>query len=166
MVHVNVGIIIQVTILAKPAWRFYTPAWNSVPNATLSRAHAYALALGADCLVPRRPSHCGWTSGNEASSRPAPARLGVQSRPQTRLGDLLLLESSPPVQCKLSCCGQATMAASRAFSRMCYPCRRLCLPVLSLTRTPGGRHLEWSSAFFGPVFNSCERGVWFVGLVS
>ncbi len=56
--------------------------------------------------------------------------------------------------------------ASRAFARVCYPCRRFCLPVLSLTRSPGGRHLEWSSAFFEPMFDMCERGVWFVGLVS
>ena len=26
--------------------------------------------------------------------------------------------------------------------------------------------MEWSTAFFEPVFELCERGVWFVGLVS
>ena len=51
-------------------------------------------------------------------------------------------------------------------SRLLLPCRAFCLPVLSLTRTPGGRYMEWSAAFFEPVFELCERGVWFVGLVS
>ena len=52
------------------------------------------------------------------------------------------------------------------LSRFPVPCRAFCLPVLSLTRTPGGRYMEWSTAFFEPVFELCERGVWFVGLVS
>ena len=52
------------------------------------------------------------------------------------------------------------------LSRFLVPCRAFCLPVLSLTRTPGGRYMEWSTAFFEPVFELCERGVWFVGLVS
>lgn len=52
------------------------------------------------------------------------------------------------------------------LSRLLSPCRAFCLPVLSLTRTPGGRYMEWSAAFFEPVFELCERGVWFVGLVS
>ena len=51
-------------------------------------------------------------------------------------------------------------------SRIFQPFRVLCLPVLSMTRTPGGRYMEWSSAFFEPVFEVCERGLWFVGLVS
>ena len=54
----------------------------------------------------------------------------------------------------------------RILSRLLLPCRAFCLPLLSLTRTPGGRYMEWSTAFFEPVFELCERGVWFVGLVS
>ena len=53
-----------------------------------------------------------------------------------------------------------------AVFRACLPLRACCLPVLSLTRTPGGRCLEFTAAFFEPVFEKCERGVYFIGLVS
>ena len=62
----------------------------------------------------------------------------------------------------------------RACSRirhLCFrgayiPLRSLCLPALSLTRTPGGRHVEWAAAFFDPCFERLEKAVYFVGLVS
>ena len=49
---------------------------------------------------------------------------------------------------------------------LCQPVRAFCLPVLSLTRTPGGRHMEWAAAFFDPCFERLEKGIYFVGLVS
>lgn len=51
------------------------------------------------------------------------------------------------------------------MNRLLRALRNFCLPVLSLTRTPGGRYIEWSSAFFDPVMDVCEKGVWFVGLL-
>lgn len=49
---------------------------------------------------------------------------------------------------------------------ICNPLRAFCLPAISLTRTPGGRHMEWAAAFFDPCFERVEKGVYFVGLVS
>ena len=46
------------------------------------------------------------------------------------------------------------------------PMRAYCLPAISLTRTPGGRHMEWAAAFFDPCFERLEKGVYYVGLVS
>ncbi|XP_064382151.1 palmitoyltransferase ZDHHC16-like [Halichondria panicea] len=53
---------------------------------------------------------------------------------------------------------------SRCCRRIYNPFRAFCLPVLSLTRSPGGRHMDWCSAFFSPVLEKCERGVYFVGV--
>ena len=50
-------------------------------------------------------------------------------------------------------------------ARFCLPVRKFCLPAISLTRTPGGRHMEWAAAFFDPVLEQCERGVYLIGLV-
>lgn len=52
------------------------------------------------------------------------------------------------------------------FHGVCIPVRAACLPVISLTRTPGGRHMEWAAAFFDPCLERLERGVYYVGLVS
>ena len=49
---------------------------------------------------------------------------------------------------------------------ICIPVRAFCLPAISLTRTPGGRHMEWAAAFFDPCFERLEKGVYYVGLVS
>ena len=49
---------------------------------------------------------------------------------------------------------------------VCLPVRKFFLPAISLTRTPGGRHMEWAAAFFDPVLEQCERGVYLIGLVS
>ena len=52
------------------------------------------------------------------------------------------------------------------FHGFCIPVRAFCLPAISLTRTPGGRHMEWAAAFFDPCFERLEKGVYYVGLVS
>lgn len=52
------------------------------------------------------------------------------------------------------------------FRRLYLPIRSLCLPAISLTRTPGGGHAEWATAFFDPCFERLEKAVYFVGLVS
>ena len=54
----------------------------------------------------------------------------------------------------------------KLIARCCLPVRKFCLPAVSLTRTPGGRHMEWAAAFFDPVMEQCERGVYLVGLVN
>lgn len=52
------------------------------------------------------------------------------------------------------------------LTRTCFvPLRKFCLPAISLTRSPGGRHMEWAAAFFDPVLEQCERGVYLIGLV-
>ena len=43
--------------------------------------------------------------------------------------------------------------------------RSMCLPVLTLTRTPSGGHCEWMAACCDPFFDYCERSVWIVGMV-
>lgn len=48
---------------------------------------------------------------------------------------------------------------------VCLPLRKFCLPAISLTRTPGGRHMEWAAAFFDPVLEQCERSVYLIGLL-
>ena len=52
------------------------------------------------------------------------------------------------------------------FRGVYVPVRAFCLPAISLTRTPGGRHAEWAAACFDPCFERLEKSVYFIGLVS
>lgn len=54
----------------------------------------------------------------------------------------------------------------RLIRRLFTPLRYLCLPCASLTRSPGGRYMEWTNAFFEPCIEKCERSIYFIGLVS
>lgn len=53
----------------------------------------------------------------------------------------------------------------KCIKRLSLFLRSVCLPVLSLTRSPAGGHCEWMAAFCDPLFEMCERGVWIIGMV-
>lgn len=58
-----------------------------------------------------------------------------------------------------------SVAWRKLIRGLLLPLRKCCLPCASLSRTPGGRHVEWTGAFFEPILEKCEKSVYFVGLV-
>lgn len=53
----------------------------------------------------------------------------------------------------------------RCLKKISLTLRSICLPLLSLTKSPAGGHCEWMAAFCDPLFELCERGVWIIGMV-